>query len=602
MLKKLILSVLAFVMLCGICACSVSLSESVQPDRSVTSQSSPTPESTPKTDLTLADFTIIYPSDEITGVASKSAALNLRMEITAKLSVKNGMYGDQITIENKNPYEILVGATNRVESTDALDGKVLRYYDYVIKYVGTKLVVNGGSDFAVSEAVNYIINNLLDEKLTTVDGFKELTKIDYTYVYSSNIGKFTINGKSLSDFKIVSNLDTASVNEIVDCILASTGEKVSTGLELAETECEILIGSCNRDEYKQVEDTLNEYDYAIEVVNNKLVIAAKNDDTLEQAVKYFKRSYLDMSCDEFDLNKDSDFRYVDNYEDLIITVDGINLRDPCILLHDGIYYMYGTWWQCYRNTTGNLQSGWEKVKGDVVVFPEDAYTDYWAPEVHEYKGKFYMFTTYRSSKNEKRGCAVFCADSPEGPFELISDGHVTPSDRNCIDGTLYVDENGQPWMVFVLEWVDTNMGGMACAKLSDDLTHFISEPVELFDADAPKWATGNVTDGPWLYRCENGELIMIWSNFGNDGYSVGIAHSTTGLVTGPWIQDDETLFPVGSHKKYDGGHGMLFTDINGKLWMSIHSPNTARTDRPETPVFIPVKEENGTLIFDNSER
>lgn len=602
MLKRLTLFAMMFIMLCGVCACSSTPTETLQPSPSEPSQPTQTPQATPKSDLTLADFTIIYPSDEITGIASKNAALNLRMEISSKLSVKNGMYGDQLSLDGENNYEILIGATNRAESTDALDGKVLRYYDYVIKYMGTKLVVNGGSDFAVTEAVNYIINNLLDENLTTVDGFKNLTQIDYVYTYSSNIGKFTINGNSLSDFKIISKLDATSVNEIIDDILVATGEKLSTSLELVETEYEILIGECNREEYKQVEATLNEYDYAIKVVNNKLVIAAKNEAGLEQAVNKFKRSYLNMNCDEFDLNKDNDFIYIDKYEDQIITVDGINLRDPCVLLHDGIYYMYGTWWQCYKNTTGNLQSGWEKVQGDVVVFPEDAYTDYWAPEVHEYNGKFYMFTTYRSSKNEKRGCAVFRADSPEGPFELISDGHVTPSDRNCIDGTLYVDEDGQPWMVFVLEWVDTDMGGMACAKLSEDLTHFISEPVELFDADAPKWATSNVTDGPWLYRCESGELIMIWSNFSSDGYAVGIAHSTTGLVTGPWIQDDETFFPIYNHKKYDGGHGMLFTDIKGNMWMSVHSPNTAQTDRPETPVFIPVKEENGTLIFDDSER
>lgn len=600
MLKKILAFILTITLLFGTCACGMKPSQTLQPSNS---ENMPTP--TPDKEVTISDFTVIYPSDEIFGLAARESAVKLATAMMTSLSVKSLAYSDEIDSENgiiENTYEILVGDTGRSESEKAVEGLNLRYYDYIVKYIGTKLVIRGGSNEALSNAVDYVINNVLDESITTAEGFKSVMMLDYEYTYKSNISKFTINGISASKFKVVSNSDASTVNQFIEDILKLTGEKVSKGSQTSKKEFEILLGECDREEYRQVEAKLGEYDYAIEVVNNKLVIAAKTDFMLEVAINKFVEDYLNMNCDEFDFNENNNYYYEDKYEDLIITIDGVTLRDPCVLLHDGVYYMYGTWWQCYKNTTGNLHSGWEKVQGDVVVFPEDAYTDYWAPEVHEYKGKFYMFTTYRSSKNEKRGCAIFRADSPEGPFELISDGHVTPNDRNCIDGTLYVDEEGQAWMVFVLEWVDTNMGGMACAKLSDDLTHFICDPIELFDADAPKWATSNVTDGPWLYRCEDGSLIMIWSNFSNNGYSVGIAHSDNGLVTGTWVQDDEVFFPVGNHIKYDGGHGMLFKDIDGNLWMSIHSPNTAKDDRTETPVFVPVKEENGTLVFDDCER
>lgn len=605
MLKKFIASIMIFVMLLGVCACSSSPSQTLEPSPSATSQPTPSPEPTPKSDLTLSDFTIIYPSDDIEGVMPKTLAMDLRIYMSTQLSVGCSMYNDEIDPDNgmvEHTYEILIGNTNRIETTQAFEKSNLHYYDYVIKYVGTKLVIRAGSDEALGNAVDYFKNNLLNKSFTTVEGCKELTQIDYQYIYQPKIKNFTVNGTYISNFKVVSKRDNNEVNDFMQEILESTGEKLARGTEGGGiNEFEILYGDCDRDEYKQVYNTLGEYDYAVEVVNNKVVIAGKNDAGFKQAVNKFIWGYLNMSTDEFDLNKDNDYHYVDVYEDRIITVDGIALRDPCVILHDGVYYMYGTWWQCYKNTTGNLQSGWEKVN-DVVVFPEDAYTDYWAPEVHEYKGKFYMFTTYRSSKNDKRGCAIFRANSPEGPFELISDGHVTPSDRNCIDGTLYVDENGQPWMMFVLEWVDTGMGGMACAKLSDDLTHFISEPVKLFDADAPEWTSHYVTDGPWLYKCEDGGLLMIWSNNGANGYSVGIAHSQTGLITGPWEQEKDVFFPVGNHTKYDGGHGMIFYDIDGNMWMSIHSPNSAQTNRPETPVFIPIREENGTLVFDDRVR
>ncbi len=49
---------------------------------------------------------------------------------------------------------------------------------------------------------------------------------------------------------------------------------------------------------------------------------------------------------------------------------------------------------------------------------------------------------------------------------------------------------------------------------------------------------------------------------------------------------------------YDGGHGMLFTDKAGQMYLSIHSPNSPVGDRQTLPIFIPVKEENSTLVWD----
>ena len=193
------------------------------------------------------------------------------------------------------------------------------------------------------------------------------------------------------------------------------------------------------------------------------------------------------------------------------------------------------------------------------------------------------------------------SDSPEGPFIEITDGHITPSDWDSIDGTFYVDPDGQPWMVFVHEWTSTDdgIGRMAAAKLSDDLTHFISEPVELFRADDPFWSKAQVTDGCWMYRTEDGQLLMLWSNSDSAGYCVGIARSADGRVDGTWTQDKDLLYSKNmAGMKYDGGHGMLFYDTDGQMYLSIHSPNNSSAGRVETPVFIPVREENGTIVWD----
>ena len=283
----------------------------------------------------------------------------------------------------------------------------------------------------------------------------------------------------------------------------------------------------------------------------------------------------------------------------IITSQIPCLRDPCILVKDGVYYAYGTGWRCWKNDSGSLAGEWKDL-GVCVKVPEDAVGCHWAPEVHEYKGKFYMFTTYLSGKTNHRGSVIFKADSPEGPFVEHSAGHISPEEGDAIDATFYVDEEGQPWMVFVHEWTSTDdgIGRMAAAKMSDDLSKLITEPVELFRADDPSWTNQRVTDGCWMYRCENGTLLMIWSNFGPGGYCVGIARSDNGRVDGKWTQDDELLYTKAMTEEYDGGHGILFRDTDGQLYLSIHSPNNRNDGRPETPVFVPVKEDGDTIVWD----
>ena len=276
------------------------------------------------------------------------------------------------------------------------------------------------------------------------------------------------------------------------------------------------------------------------------------------------------------------------------------LRDPYIVVKDGIYYAHGTGWHCYRNTSGSLSGPWEDL-GQVVPNPVDDAGQHWAPEVHLYQDAYYMITTYRSSQNDHRGCVILKSERPEGPFAYHSDGHVTPADWDCIDGTLYIDQDGKPWMVFVHEWTcqPDHIGTFAAARLSDDLTRLISEPIELFRADEPTWAKAGVTDGCFMYTTQDGQLLMLWSNFEAGGYCVAIARSDNGRIDGNWSHDEALLFSKEISGEYDGGHGMLFTDTDGQMYLSVHSPQTLEgADRLESPVFVPVKEQNGTLVWD----
>ena len=99
-----------------------------------------------------------------------------------------------------------------------------------------------------------------------------------------------------------------------------------------------------------------------------------------------------------------------------------------------------------------------------------------------------------------------------------------------------------------------------------------------------KFTDINVRD-PFLYR-ENGKLMMLWSSFSAGGYTMGVAESTSGKVTGPWIQHEKPLCDA------DGGHGMVFHDLTGKRFYVVHTPNSRQKERPlrqDPPVLCPAQ-------------
>ena len=270
----------------------------------------------------------------------------------------------------------------------------------------------------------------------------------------------------------------------------------------------------------------------------------------------------------------------------------INIRDPYILVYDGKYYMYGTGlsgvgYGCAVSEDLEYWSNSINIFTPAADFEGDGC--YWAPECHYYNGCFYLFATFHSKNTGYRGVGIFKSNSPTGPFELISDGHITPHDRDCIDGTLYVDESGTPWMVYVNEWTsnDDGVGTMAAARMSSDLTHFEGEGTELFRADGHIWTDSKVTDGPFMYKTKAGKLIMLWSNnCKSGGYAVGLCRSSNGNVNGKYIHSPFALYKKDKKTALDGGHAMLFTSLDGQLKMAIHSPNSSGDGLFERAVFI----------------
>jgi arabinan endo-1,5-alpha-L-arabinosidase len=213
----------------------------------------------------------------------------------------------------------------------------------------------------------------------------------------------------------------------------------------------------------------------------------------------------------------------------------------------------------------------------------------WAPELHAYQGKFYLFLTFNTDEllpeqwrnwypRVKRGSQILVSDSPSGPFTPFANHSTLPADMMTLDGTFWVEE-GVPYMVFSHEWVQITDGRMEYIQLKNDLSGTVGEPHWMFQASDAPWSKKSeqygchVTDGPYLYCSKTGKLMMVWSSFGAGGYEVGLAISKSGKLAGPWEQQARPLFAK------DGGHPMLFRRFDGQLMMILHQPNHAPDER-----------------------
>lgn len=262
----------------------------------------------------------------------------------------------------------------------------------------------------------------------------------------------------------------------------------------------------------------------------------------------------------------------------------LRIRDICILPNDdGLYYLVAS--GGVRTADGQFGRGFvtyvsedlEQWRGPYPAFIPKEGTfwrihDFWAPELHCWKGNYYIFGT--TGDDSHRGTQIFRSTSgnPAGPYEPVTPRPVTPEDWMCLDGTLYVDEAGDPWMVFCHEWVQVTDGTICAARLSDDFTHLEGEPVLLFHgSDGPNnhpdpGKDNYVTDGAYLFR-EDGQLKMIWSGYDNGAYNLWLAVSESGKLQGPWKQIAKPLYTK------DGGHGMHFVTFEGKHKIILHAPN-----------------------------
>lgn len=279
-------------------------------------------------------------------------------------------------------------------------------------------------------------------------------------------------------------------------------------------------------------------------------------------------------------------------------LEDIQIRDPFFLKDGSKWYLYGTtdhnpWdgpgtgFDCYVSND-QMQTFTRKsvFRPNLDFWGKE---NFWAPEVREFDHGYLMTASFKGTKG--RGVQLLMAPRPEGPFLAIGNEAVTPSGQDCLDGTIWIEDN-RLFLIYSHEWTQCIDGEICLLELDQTTFYRIGQPEILFRASDAPWTVfheeqgkqGFVTDGPFIWRLSTGRLAMIWSSFSSSGYSMGVAYSDHG-VHGPWIQQQKPLYDK------NGGHGMLFR-FQDDLMLAIHVPNTPGKERV---LLFQVREENNQL-------
>lgn len=298
-------------------------------------------------------------------------------------------------------------------------------------------------------------------------------------------------------------------------------------------------------------------------------------------------------------------------------IDSMSISDPYIYAEPSTktYYLTGSGGSIYkskdlRNWTGpygayDTRGTWMEGINFVA-----------AAEIHKVNGKYYYAASFGDRKElvdvvprrynvHRHQTMILESESPDGPYKLKNPDpnyDYLPHSWDIIDGTIYT-ENGQHYMVFVHEWMQTFDGTVEYVKLSQDLSKTISDPVMLFratESPCPLEMVSNgemtyglkipgwVTDGPQLFRTKTGKLGMLWASWGAKRYLECVAYSKSGTIDGPWIQEEKPFIDDNT------GHGMLFRTFEGKLLLSIHH---AEGEGPRKPQLWEVDDSGDKLTL-----
>jgi beta-xylosidase len=201
--------------------------------------------------------------------------------------------------------------------------------------------------------------------------------------------------------------------------------------------------------------------------------------------------------------------------------------------------------------------------------------NYWAPEISEDRGRFYVY--YTAKKKDGPLCvAVATARRPQGPY--TDHGPLVCQEVGSIDGFPIRDENGQRYLLWKEDGNSKSVPTPIWAqRLSPDGTRLVGEKQELIRNDQAweKHATlpyGDLVEGAAVVRRGSWFYMFYSGNFccaRECNYQIGVARSRK--LLGPWEKNPANPIMRGNDDFKCPGHGTIVADPRGRDYLMYHA-------------------------------
>lgn len=277
------------------------------------------------------------------------------------------------------------------------------------------------------------------------------------------------------------------------------------------------------------------------------------------------------------------------------------LADPFVLRSGDRYYAYGT-----GSDVGNGRQSdgrvfpvlsspdlvnWTAHGGALEPATKSGAEAYWAPEVAERDGRFYLY--YARDMRLR----VATAEVPTGPFR--DTGHdLFPNEPFSIDGSPFRDPRDGKWyLFFAKDFFDRRAGtGTAVVPLADDMVTPAAEPQVVVRASSDwqifqrnrrwydrDWEAWHTVEGPFVVE-HGGTYYCFYSGGCWETADYGVGYAVASHPLGSWRDDWSREGPVvlkGIPDKVLGpGHNSVVRGPDGRTdFIVYHAWDPARTAR-----------------------
>jgi len=321
-------------------------------------------------------------------------------------------------------------------------------------------------------------------------------------------------------------------------------------------EYEILVGKTERESGASVYETVTDGVYTYQVLSeNVIVIAGDNAKNTRTATEQFLLDCFGYTVPGTGkaanpaIGASFAGEYVAPFQNPVLK----GYADPDVLYYEGVYYFYATSsridngyevltstdlvnWKNHGNcldTSSGKTNSWGLTKW------------YWAPDVEEHNGKFYML----ASVDEHLGLMV--ADSPLGPF-VPQDGFLF---ERTIDGHIYFE--GDDMYIYYVSWRTGHPYGIWGCKMKDDYItpDLKTEKQIIAPTESYEKTMGAITEGPYMLK-KDGVYYMTYSGSDYQSQYYCVCYATSDSPLGTYkkykgnpilVSDGERVFGTGHH-------------------------------------------------------